>query len=253
MRRLFCIWLGCLLLECFALFIDAWGAAQSKSQAVTRTTEPVPFSGCKSDGQAGPVEAPNAVSIEVRLDAKTAKRLALYKAEVAPAVLGPRGWFCLGLYGSGGAGVFVTPMQLDPSDIFSGKWQGVSSFGIEASVTDGDTSGRFDVARIVARVFPTQRSFVQTAIDLAAPASDFPVGPFPGDRLTYRSERVVEYETKPHSQGLGTYFRLLPDGNSIHGVAILPPDFNLQHLAVRLPKNMNDLSPIIIRQFETKN
>src|SRR6266478_7512521 len=86
----------------------------------------VPFVGCKSDGQVGPLEAPKSAEIEVRLDAKLARRLALYRAEIGPAVLGPRGWSCFGTYGSGGSTLFVTPEPLKPADMFNSKWEGIT-------------------------------------------------------------------------------------------------------------------------------
>jgi hypothetical protein len=82
-------------------------------------------------------------------------------------------------------------------------------------------------------------------------SSDFPFGrSFPADHLTYRSDRIVEYETPMRSQGLGTYYQLPQNSHSIRGVAILTPDFDLRFLALRLPPNMNDIAPVILRPFE---
>lgn len=221
----------------------------------------VPFVGCKSDGQVGPLEAPKSAETDIRLDAKVARRLVLYKAESGPAVLGPVGWSCFGRYGSGGSTLYVAPEPLKPADMFNSKWEGITGFGIEASFSIGETSGRMTVAKIVARVFPEQRSFVESVIAMGfLPASDFPFGPFPADRLTYLNERVVEFETPPGSEGLGTYGELRPTSNSIRGVAIclLTPeaekgnDVSLLRLALRLPQNMKDLVPTIIKEFEAR-
>jgi hypothetical protein len=77
------------------------------------------------------------------------------------------------------------------------------------------------------------------------PASAFPFGPFPGDRLKYRSDRVVEYQT-PRSQGLCSTLR--PDDDSIRGVAVLVKGY-LAVLELWLPQNLNDLAPTIMKQF----
>jgi hypothetical protein len=69
----------------------------------------------------------------------------------------------------------------------------------------GEMSGRFSVAQVIARIFPKQIEFTERVIkEGTEPASDFPFGPYPKDKLTYRSDRVVEFRTPPHSEGLGT-------------------------------------------------
>src|SRR5262245_1162119 len=72
----------------------------------------VPFVGCKSDGQVGPLDAPDGVEQGVRVSAEAASKLAYYKSENL-GVLAPRGWFCFGTYGSGGYGIFVAPTPID--------------------------------------------------------------------------------------------------------------------------------------------
>ena len=118
----------------------------------------------------------------------------------------------------------------------------------------GDTSGRFIVARFIARLFPAQKAFVQSVIrEGIQPASEFPFGPYPKDKLTIRSDEVVEYQTPPNSEGLGTMSGLPKNDNWIDGVVILDSetrDFFLQYLAVRLPSDMHDLTPLIVKQTE---
>ncbi|HEY3988350.1 MAG TPA: hypothetical protein VGM02_03560 [Acidobacteriaceae bacterium] len=117
---------------------------------------------------------------------------------------------------------------------------------------DGGTSGRYVVADMIARVFPTHRAFLRKVIDEGIePASSFPPGPYPKDKLTYKSKEVVEYETPAWTKGLGTQSRLLANGDPIRGVAMLigeTPD--LVYLAVRLPAGMVNLAPVIIQQVE---
>jgi hypothetical protein len=63
----------------------------------------LPFVGCKSDGQSGPLRAPKGKSKVLPIGKETAQRLAYYKAEQGFSVLAPRGWYCFETYGSGGA------------------------------------------------------------------------------------------------------------------------------------------------------
>ncbi len=125
--------------------------------------------------------------------------------------------------------------------------------GIELLWRSGDTSGRFEVARVVARVFPARRDFVQRVIgEGIMPAGDFPFGAFPDDRLDYRDERIVEYETPANSDGIGMISRLQRAAvRQIRGVAILEnqtPDLLL--LAVRLPSDTGVLTSAIVAQVE---
>ena len=119
---------------------------------------------------------------------------------------------------------------------------------IEVDAIDGGTSGRFSVARVIARAFPKHRAFVQSVIDLFDSAEDYTFSPYPGDKLIYKSDRVVEYRTPPKSEGLGTMTsRLQSNEDPIDGVAILQgqtPDLLL--LSVRLPSDMKALRSQII-------
>jgi hypothetical protein len=124
---------------------------------------------------------------------------------------------------------------------------GFTGPAIQLSEMSGETSGRYGVARVLARIFPAQRTFVDSVIEEGADAADFPLGPYPNDKLTFQSERMVQYQTPPHSQGLGTDSSLRADEYPINGVAILEgqaPDLLI--LNVRLPPDMNDLAPYII-------
>jgi hypothetical protein len=204
----------------------------------------VPFVGCPSDGQTGPAPAPDAESVSLHLDSGVAACTAVYRTEHGPAVLGPRGWTCVGRYGSGQTGVDVTPDPSDPSAKIEG-------FGIYATTMNGDTSGRFAVAQIVARVFPVERAFVDRIMaEGFLPAQEFPAGPFPTDRLAYRSDRIVEFQTPAMAHGLGTLFRFAPDADPIRGITILTSEHDVRHVAIRLPQDMTDVVPFIIREFQ---
>ena len=107
------------------------------------------------------------------------------------------------------------------------------------------------MARVFARVFPAQRAFVRKVIDefgLAADAYQF--GPFPKDKLTLQGDRLVQFLTPPHSQGLGTINWVRPNDDAIDGVAILEgPTPNLVMLNVRLPRELHNLAPVIIHDL----
>jgi hypothetical protein len=101
-------------------------------------------------------------------------------------------------------------------------------------------------------VFPAHKAFVEDVIaEGIEPASSFPYGPYPGDALKYRSEDIVEFWTPAHTEGLGTASRLQKNDSPISGAAILfgeEPD--LLQVSVRLPREMNDLTQVIIQQTE---
>jgi hypothetical protein len=83
------------------------------------------------------------------------------------------------------------------------------------------------------------------------PATSFHYGPYPADKLTYKSKETVEYVTPPNTEGLGTKSFLIKDANPIDGVALLTgEELSLTHLSARLSPEMSDLLPVIIRQVE---
>lgn len=228
--------------------------APSTSAPAPSQVSSVPFVGCKSDGQAGPFPAPRIPDKTVQIQSASARRLAYYKAEYGYGVLGPRGWNCFGYYGSSGATLVIAPSSAGKLYIAS-KLTGAA---IEVIGRYGGTSGRFTVAQIAARVFPGEREFIKRVMDEGLlPASDFPFGPYPADRLVYKpGGRIVEYETAPHSEGLGTQGELQQNGDSIRGVAMLqlgPSDLSLVLLSVRLPSNMKDLTTQIVQQLERQS
>jgi hypothetical protein len=193
----------------------------------------------------------------VPIEAKAVARLAYYKAEAEDGfgVLAPRGWYCFGTYGSNGANLYVSPNPIRGDDVLLGKdgWKGFAGPAVQLSVESGGTSGRFGVARMMARVFPNRHEFVERVIaEGIEPASDFPSGSYPKDRLTYRGKELVEFTTPAETEGLGTQSRLLKNREPIRGVAMLVGDEepDLVYLAVRLPAGMDDLVPVIVQQTE---
>ncbi|MGH7025249.1 MAG: hypothetical protein ACREEB_16900 [Caulobacteraceae bacterium] len=177
--------------------------------------------------------------------------MAYYVAQDGPGVLGPRGWRCFGLYGSNGYILIVTP-EAHAEDLFSDN-SALKGPAIQLSTSNGDTSGRFEVARVAARLFPTKQAFVRQVIaEGIEPADDFPAGPFPSDRLTYQSPTRVEFETPADATGFGTVSRLTKTGDPIDGFAEMTEDNNLIVLDVRLPAKLRSLASAIIREAERR-
>jgi hypothetical protein len=221
--------------------------------AGARAAEQVPFVGCAGDGQTGPVAAPKGVPKAVDIDAAAARQLAFYQAQDSFGVLAPRGWKCFYLYGSSGATLLVAP---------SGNLQSMADSplpltgsAVVATLDLGGTSGRFAVAKYSARLFPKEeQAFIAGVIaEGVEPKENFPSGPYPADKTTYKTARLVEFETPANTDGLGTSDRLQKNSLPIAGMATLKdspdgPDFFL--LTVRLPANQAALAPAIIAQAE---
>jgi len=225
-------------------------APLTSGESISAGPSRVPFVGCKSDGQGGPVDAPKGESKVVPIDAETAQRLAYYAVGEDFGVLAPRGWYCFGSYGSNGEFLSVSPRPINYTNMSSAVYEGT---GIRLSDTSGDTSGRFEVAKTIARVFPAHREFVNNLIAGGGEyqASDFTFGPFPNDKLTYKSNEIVEYQTPAHSEGLGGDSRAVTTTDPISGVAILlGQDPDLLQLSLRLSPGQNDLAAFIIQQVE---
>lgn len=224
----------------------------------------VPFVGCKSVREAESLEVPKEFYAEpyrgrrviVHLPGQTAQRLAYYKSEQSFGVLAPRGWHCFCLFGSRGSTLYVSPLAVDTVQVLSPISTAITGPAVEIDRAYGGTSGRYEVARVIARVFPKRRSFVDNLIEGKRKegiesASGFPFGPYPNDKLTYRNANIVEFETPANMEGLGTQSTLKKNSDPIRGVAILlgkTPD--LVQLSVRLPPQSRDLSAMIIHQVE---
>ena len=185
-----------------------------------------------------------------RVDGALARRLAYY-ASGDLGVLGPRGWHCFGLYGSNGSILIVTP-ERHGGDLFA-SGSGLKGPAIQLTAALGDTSGRFEVARVAARLFPSRRAFVDQVIQEGLePQSSFPRGPFPRDVLKRYGDNVVAFETPAGYDGMGTKSRLLKNADPISGLATIDPDNNLLVLDVRLPSGLRDLGPTIIDRVQRR-
>lgn len=195
--------------------------AQEKAPNPQPSRVSVPFARCKSYGQMGPQKPQERTRVAVSITPEASHTLAYYESAGPIGVLAPRGWYCFGTYGSGGFALSLSPQPIDASNIFSTNWAGFTEPAIEVSYRFGDTSGRFSVAEIIARVFPAHKAFATHVMEEGL-GSAFKFGPYPKDALTYKSNRVVEYKTPAQTDGLGTYHSSLKkNGSPIEGVAML--------------------------------
>jgi hypothetical protein len=194
---------------------------QRTTVAPKETTVSVPFVGCQSDGQTGPMKAPRGKAQVVPIAADVAQQLAYYSSAEGFGVLAPRRWYCFGTYGSGGERLFVIPTPVDTRNLFTDDWRGFLGPAVELTHSYGNTSGRFNVAEIIARVFPAYKAFATNVMKELSPPDTFSLGPYPKDLLTSKSATVVEYTTPAQTEGLGTHSDLKKNDSPIDGVTIL--------------------------------
>jgi hypothetical protein len=225
-----------------------------------RAQTSVPYIGCPGDGQTGPYTAAKGSPKPVNLPPATASQLAWYEYNGDAGqfgTLGPRGWNCFVTIGSDGWTLYIAPEPLDSAKLLEHKnWKGFSGPAIQLSGSDGGTSGRFEVAKVVARVFPSHRDYARSIIaEGFGPVSDYPFGPFPSDHLTYKGKDLVEFSTPAHRKGLGTMSWLLPSDRPITGFVSLSigpsVDTELLHLSFRLPLSLSFLTASLIQQAES--
>jgi hypothetical protein len=233
--------------SCAALVCAAFTLAPFAGWAA----QTVPFVGCPSDGQQGPVAAPKGQPKALDIEPAAAARLAWYQARYAAGALAPRGWKCFSLYGSSG-----TMLAIAPSGKLDDPSQPIAGPAVVLTDDDGGTSGRFDVAKIAARVFADkEKAFVDSVIaEGVEPKENFPAGPYPSDKLTYKTPTLVEFATPAGKDGLGTSDRLAKGVLPVIGLAKLVgstdgPDLYL--LSVRLPAAEADLTPAIVGATES--
>src|SRR5271169_117631 len=208
--------------------------AQSGSAAANPQPDAVsvPFIGCEPCGQANILPPPKGTSRSLPLSPADAQALAYYESADGIGLLAPRGWHCQGVSGSGGYALYLSPRPLDRTLT---DWTGSEGPAIQINHITAENSGRYQIAELMARVFPAYRALARRVwegdVDLPLPSR-----PYPDDTLTYRSQRMVEFKAPARKEGLGTYESSLGKSDiPAEGVAILvgdPPDVVL--LSVRL-------------------
>ena len=223
----------------------------SLSSQLLAAAPSVPFVGCPADGQTGPVQPPQSDNAAPTVPSEIQPKLSNY-ASTDLAVLAPRGWHCFESYGSNGATLWVTPSAIGAQDL-PGNRLVAPGPAIVISRIYGGTSGRFTVAKIVARVFPSSWSYARGVIaEKIEPERDFVFQPFPADILIRRGPNLVEFTTPADDEGLGTFHALATSRMPVTGVAILSPedDMNLVMLDVRLPPELQSLASTIVGSVE---
>jgi hypothetical protein len=223
-------WLGALLL---AAAVPAAGSVN------------VPFVGCPADGQVGPKAAPPSRPMPA-VPAAYARALAWY-VSVGDAVLAPRGWHCFEIYGSDGGTLVVTPQPLSYR-LIQGRGHRFAGPAVLSEYRAGGTSGRFEVADLIARYFPAHRGFIRQVRDMGLTLQNLPRGPYPADRIRSRTSTTVRLTTPAGRVGEGTDFWLAPNGEPVESLIVLHPeaDMDAATVSVRLPRAQAALAPAII-------
>ena len=215
----------------------------------------VPFVGCPTDSLTAPLAAPKGDAVAVAFDGRTAARLAFYKSQADQGVIGPRGWHCLSFKAPSGWVTIVTPATPSPSTMLRyARFHPIAGPAIQITHFEGYSSGREDIAKLIARYFPEHALFLQF-VKSAVPAADFPAGPYPKDQRLAQKPGIVETLTPAGKVGLGTQYRLVPSDLPIRAfAAVVGPDEALQGyvMGVRLAKDKDDLAPIILSWAEQR-
>lgn len=212
----------------------------------------VPVIGCRAEGMGGRLAAPDIAAIVPPRAGQAETALGYYVAAGSLRVLAPRGWHCLDIYGSGGAQLIVTPAPHAAEELF--RPGGLAGPAVVMDFINGENSGRFEVARLVARLFPADRAYVRRVIGQEVePARAFPTGPYVQDRLDRRGAGAVEFCTPAHTTGLGTYDRVLSAERPVCGaVMVRHREFGMdaRRVLVRLPPDVQRLARVIVREVE---
>jgi hypothetical protein len=216
----------------------------------------VPFVGCASDGQLGPEAAPTGAPRKFTLPQELVGQVSFYEGQMGGGVLGPKGWNCFLQIGSDGVVLYVSPSPIGSSQLFSDdkSWKGFTGPAIELADMSGQTSGRFEVAKVIARLFPQRMAFVRGVLaeGMGYSKKDFPTGKYPTDQYTDKTPDMVEFATPANTKGFGTDSWLLPNDQPIQGMALISgEDVDSLVLTMRLPQGQQALVPLILKQVET--
>jgi hypothetical protein len=206
---------------------------------------------CRSISQGEELEPRKKLGNIPRLAIADASRLAFY-VSASHAVLAPRNWHCFENGGSSGSFLIIAP---DEGAVLAPPKGGVVGPAVQVSVAYAGTSGRFSVAKIDAQLFPEKREFVQSVIDEGiAPASEFSKVPVPSDVITRIGQGVVEFDTPPEHDGLGTMSWLAKGPLFIHGAIVLDEvgEGDIVSVMIRLTPEEDGLAKIIASEIEAR-
>jgi hypothetical protein len=239
-----------------AFFIASLALA---SPATAELLNPVPFVACPRDGQSGliggPIKPPTN-GVVPQLPPRIAAELAFYSSEDA-GILAPRGWRCVGLYGSSGFQLIVAPQRIRPGDFLRAKPRRLTNGAIEVGYSYGATSGRLAVAEAIARYFPARPDFITKTKKLFEfdIFGSLPAGPHRNDYIVERSKDYVRIVNPPRRAGAGTERLISPSDEPVVGIRRLidsqdGPD--LLSVNVRVQGNM-PLTNLILSSVKVGN
>jgi hypothetical protein len=163
----------------FLLIVRLIAQATGVPANLQLATVSVPFVGCPSSGQSETFEAPQGTSRSVPISPNDARVLAYYKSADGIGLLAPRGWYCEGVSGSSGYALFLSPNRIDRTQP---GWNGFAGSAIEVyHISSENGSGRFEIAEIIARVFPAYKAIAKRD----------------------QGKTIVEYKLRPKRKGWG--------------------------------------------------
>ena len=207
----------------------------------------VPLIGCPADGQTGPLDAPENGSVELPIPADAARDLAYYST-LGYSVLAPRGWNCIGVYGSSGSSIIVTPEVIQPMEMFGNKK--LAGELVVLKHTWGFGSGSSTLAEVIRMAFPKYQEHAESIEEMYGPPAHS--GPYPDDVLLAISDSVVAFETPAEKEGMGTQLNnwIEPNQNPIRGVAMLVgPNPDLLLIQTRFEVNPQ-LADVILQEAQ---
>lgn len=225
-------------------------AASARAGAVPLPSVMVQRVVCPVNGGVGPFTARVAPVRIKGLSAAVAKQLTYY-ASSDLGVLAPSGWSCSEASHLNGSFLLVTPRPHAARALIA-DGSAVRGPAVEVSLYRGNTSDAVYVASLVARLFPSARSFVDKVMrEDIVPKQFFQFKPYPRDHLTRPAKDVVEYVTPAGDTGLGTGGTLAANALPIRGaVVLLPGPMNIVKVDVRLPADSRGTAWSIIRALE---
>jgi hypothetical protein len=207
---------------------------------------------CPANDQTGPARLQAAETMSAPVALPLAGQLAYYRAEHNPGVYAPKGWSCRAWDGSNGSILVVTPKRIEPPYF---PLPQVTGPGVMIETADAASSGRFHVAIVAAQLFPLIGNEFITRVRQEHLISDasFDAESYPDDRLTYLSDRLVQYTTPPNRAGLGTAGMFQVSDLPVRGLSILNLESETNssiEVRVRLPAGLNGVAEAIV-QLET--
>lgn len=228
-------------------------ACRAVAAATNPDTQPrVATFDCPANEQAGSARLQAAEPMSAPVAPQLAGQIVYYRAEHNPGVFAPKGWSCRAWDGLNGSILIVTPKRIEPPYFPLPKITGPA---VTIETSDATGSGRFHVAIVAAQLFPLIGSDFIARVRQEHLISDsaFDAEVFPDDRLTYLSDRLVQYTTPSNRAGVGTAGVLEVSDLPVKGLAIL----NLQaetnaliEVRIRLAPGMNGVAGAVV-QLET--